>query len=241
LATNQIQHNAIDHRPERLHQIKHQRRSILMVGMQIATRRIVAYYGGGLSLPLDQLGDVSAPGDVSAFLKSGTNASSKHSNLHLEAIMPEGIVPSIIGAVSTVAAAVITAYREEIIDLIRGRLWANSDLKGIWDCEWQVNFPKKDESIQDSVTLTRVSGERIRGIGSTPQVGSYKLQGRLSRASLATFYYEGTGAKARTLGGVVILKLSNDWHEFKGHWHESTNAGFIGGTTVWRKRTATAL
>jgi hypothetical protein len=112
-------------------------------------------------------------------------------------------------------------------------------LRGDWDCEWDVTFPRgKAETYHDVVTFERISAEHIRATGRTPGVGSYRLSGRLSEASLVTFYYQGISDLKRTLGGVVILELNANWNTLAGYWYEYTSdRKMIGGRTRWTKAT----
>jgi hypothetical protein len=154
--------------------------------------------------------------------------------------MPEGILPAVIAAAGTVLAAgvgaILKTFSEDLIDLFSGRLFSNRDLKGNWDCKWEVTIPDKQKGYLDVVEFKGVSGERIRAVGTTRNFGSYKLRGRLSQASLLTFYYEGAGKKSRTLGGVVILELNAVRNKLIGRWYEYTeDRKIIGGATEWTK------
>ena len=153
--------------------------------------------------------------------------------------MSTDLVVGLIGFAGAVAGAIINAYSVELKALALGRLNRDKDLVGEWDCEWDIVVPEKKPTIQDTVTIERIYGEKVRAIAQTPRIGGYRLAGRISPSNLLTFFYEGL-ADLRPLGGVVILDLDAGRNKMSGHWYEyKEDRTFIGGATRWRKRTAT--
>jgi len=145
----------------------------------------------------------------------------------------DGIAAALIGAAGTIAGALIAAYREWFIDVFRGR--PHKGLIGDWQCKWDVKIPAPEESIHDIVTIDKITAENVRGTGRTPDVGSYRLTGRLTDTNLMTLYYEGIESR-RSLGGVAILHLDGDGNTMNGYWYEfRPDRKFIGGSTEWTK------
>ena len=156
--------------------------------------------------------------------------------------MADGILTALIGLAGTVAGAFISAYSEELKALVQGRLKRDGDLCGSWDCRWDVTLPeedspiKKEYPIEDMVVFETISAERIRAIGRTRGVGAYRLDGRISRSYLVTFFYQGIGSPRQPLGGVVILELNAGRNKLTGYWYEySEDREIIGGKTEWTK------
>lgn len=148
---------------------------------------------------------------------------------------------ALIGFAGALAGAFINAYSTELKALVFGRLNRNKDLVGEWDCIWDIEIPEKHPSIQDTVTIEKISGESVRAVAHTPAVGKYRLAGRISQSSLLTFFYEGLDDR-RPLGGVIILELNAVRNEMHGYWHEySPKRVIIGGATRWKKRTASIV
>jgi hypothetical protein len=154
------------------------------------------------------------------------------------ATMSTQVAAALISGVSALIGVLITAYSAELKDFFLGRLNRNKDLLGEWDCSWDIDNPAKDGSVQDIVTIQKISGEAIRAIANTPSVGKYRLTGRISQSSLVTFFWEGLHDR-RPLGGVVILELSVVRNKMDGYWHQyGPERIIIGGATQWKRRTA---
>jgi hypothetical protein len=157
--------------------------------------------------------------------------------------MADGILTALIGLVGTVAGALIGVYSEELKAVAQGRLKRGSDLRSDWQCKWEMmTFPKKGSSIkktsliEDTVTIEKVSAERIWAIGRTHGVGAYRLEGRISQSNLVTFFYQGIDNSRQPLGGVVILELNPGRNKLTGYWYEYGEDGeIIGGKTEWNK------
>ena len=152
--------------------------------------------------------------------------------------MSTQLAVALIGVAGALGGAFINAYSEELKALFLGRLNQNKGLLGEWDCLWDIDTPEKEPSIQDTVTIEKISGELIRAVANTPAVGKYRLTGRISQSSLVTFFYEGLDDR-RPLGGVVILELNAKRNEMHGYWHEyGSKRIIVGGATLWKRRTA---
>jgi hypothetical protein len=156
--------------------------------------------------------------------------------------MADGVLTALIGLAGTVAGAFISAYSEELKALMQGRLKRDRDLCGNCECRWDATLPeggspsKKEYPIEDMVAIEAISAERIRAIGRTRGVGEYRLDGRISRSYLVTFFYQGIGSPRQPLGGVVILELNAGRNKLTGYWYEyDEDREIVGGKTVWTK------
>lgn len=146
------------------------------------------------------------------------------------------LASALIGVGGAVAGTLITVYSDELKAIFMGRLKRNRDLLGDWDCTWTVDLPERAPPYQDIVTINKVSGEAIRGVAYTRDVGPYRLSGRASESSRVTLFYEGLEGR-RPLGGVIILELNAVRDEMRELWLEHhREGGLIGGATQWKHR-----
>jgi hypothetical protein len=152
--------------------------------------------------------------------------------------MDSTLIAAIIGAISTVVVAIVTAFASEIRELLTGNAQTNSDLVGKWKCTWLLDKELGDydkQQFEDLVKISKAWGEEISGIGINNEYGDYKFNGRISRSLLVTLHYEGTEEK-QFLGGVIIMELNVMRNEMRGYWYEyGRERKIIGGSTVWKK------
>ena len=149
--------------------------------------------------------------------------------------MSTEVTVALIGLVGIVATALITAYAHDLKALATGRLKRDRDLLGDWNAIWAYEALGVEQPIRDTVTIQKVSGERVQALGQVPGIGKYPLVGRISLSNLVTFFYEGVENK-RALGGVVILQLNGSRNEMNGYWVEyDDERKFTKGTVRWRK------
>jgi hypothetical protein len=154
--------------------------------------------------------------------------------------MADSIVTALIGLGGAiggaVGAALIGVYAEELRALLPGQFTSNRDLKGNWDCDWEVTFPKEEHTIKDVVTIEKTTPERVSAIGHTHSQGSYHLRGQIFASNLVTFIYQGIEDRYRPFGGVVILELNAGRNRLIGYWYEyMQDRVIVGGKTVWTK------
>lgn len=152
--------------------------------------------------------------------------------------MDSTVIAAIIGAVTTVLVAIITAFASELKVLLAGKAQINADLAGKWRCTWLLGKDQGDydkQQFEDLVKISKVLGEKISGAGVNNEYGNYKFAGRISRSSLVTLHYEGVEER-QFLGGVIIMELNSTRTEMRGYWYEyGRERKIVGGTTVWQK------
>ena len=152
--------------------------------------------------------------------------------------MNSTVIAAIIGAVTTVLVAIVTAFASELKVLLAGNARINADLVGKWRCTWFLEKDQGDydkQQFEDLAKISKVWGERILGNGVNNEYGDYKFAGRISRSSLITLHYEGAEEK-QFLGGVIIMELNPTRNEMRGYWYEyGRERKIVGGTTVWQK------
>lgn len=150
--------------------------------------------------------------------------------------MPPEVGAAVIAAVGVIVGAIITSFREEIINFIR-RTGRFAFFKGMWQCRWSILAPAgiDPNQVDDQVSIDRVNGALIRGMGSTPGFGRYQLDGRASEFA-ATLQYCGEGER-KDLVGVVILQKRSPLR-LEGVWCQYSADGTLkSGTTTWEKIT----
>ena len=147
------------------------------------------------------------------------------------------VVAALIGIAGTLVGGLLGAFREDVRALFRRGREPNRDLIGTWVATWTIEQPPA-ESVKDSISISRVVGEKVEGQGVFPDLGPYLISGRLSPANLLTLTYEGIGTK-RSLGGVIIVHLNASRTEMQGHWIEyAEDRSFTRGQVQMRKSAA---
>jgi len=145
-------------------------------------------------------------------------------------------VTTIFAAVAGAAAgAAVKASAPYLGEVVAGKVRINSKLVGEWRCTWICPPEAEEEKIDDRVTISKVRGERLWGLGDNTKYGGYKITGRVSPSLLVTLHYEGLNER-QPLGGVVIMELYPTWDKMKGKWYEyGRKRMIIGGSTSWEK------
>ena len=149
--------------------------------------------------------------------------------------MSPEIVAALVGIAGTVIGALLGVFKDDLRSRFSAAAASNTDLVGAWSAMWTIDGAEAAAPLQDSIHFKRVSGETIEGEGIFPDLGPYRVAGRLSPANLLTLTYEGIGTK-RALGGVIILHLNGSRTEMDGLWIEySDNRSFTRGSVRLRK------
>lgn len=144
--------------------------------------------------------------------------------------MPTEVTSALIGVAGTIIGALGGAFRDDIRSFLKRSEAPNKDLLGLWTATWTIERPRGRPDIKDAITVKRVLGERLEGEGIFPELGPYRVQGRLTQSNLVTLTYEGIGEK-RSLGGVIILQLNASRTEMEGHWIEcNEDRSFLRGS-----------
>jgi hypothetical protein len=141
---------------------------------------------------------------------------------------------AIIGAAATVSAALIGAYHDEVKGLLKSIFFKKNEyLLGAWDCTWDTQTPAGRPQIIDSVRIESVRGQLVKGTGTTPGFGEWKLQGRVTQFA-ASFSYSGVESKF-DLPGALVLRIANP-NQMTGAWAQYSGTGdVISGTTGWKR------
>lgn len=84
----------------------------------------------------------------------------------------------------------------------------NGYLLGSWDCTWDTLVPAARPQIRDTVNITSVHGNLVKGHGSTPGFGDWDIDGRVSPLAVS-FSYSGR-AKKQNLPGAIVLKIAKN-------------------------------
>jgi hypothetical protein len=85
------------------------------------------------------------------------------------------------------------------------------------------------------VNIISVSGNLIKGNGSTPGYGTWNMDGRVAHLALSASY--SGEAINRNLPGSLVLKIVNN-DEMSGAWAQYSRTGdVLSGTTSWRRAT----
>ena len=141
------------------------------------------------------------------------------------------VIAALIGAAATIVIALIANH--EALRLFLVNPW--SGYKGQYECQWWVTAGTDGQSrILDSVTISKVAGERIMGTGCTVGAGSWAIRGRArSNAIAADYTFVDSGRQGEI--GVVLLKMVGP-KLYSGHWVQFKSDGtFDYGTTEWKK------
>ena len=152
--------------------------------------------------------------------------------------MEKEITAGIIGAVGAVVGAAIAGFKDEIKNFFRFRASKdNQYLLGTWDCTWVALTSPPNEPIKDSVKITSVSGNLVKGAGSTPGGGDWELDGKA--ADLAVSFSYSVPQQQQFRPGAVVLKKDNP-NQMSGAWAEYKVHGDVqSGTTTWNRRPST--
>ena len=112
-------------------------------------------------------------------------------------------VAVIVAPATTVAGALIGAYHDELKGLLRSIFSKKNEyLLGVWDCAWDTQVPAGRAQITDSVHMESVRGQLVKGTGTTPGIGEWKLQGRVTQFA-ASFSYAGVATRFDLPGAIV--------------------------------------
>lgn len=148
--------------------------------------------------------------------------------------MDTAVLVAIISALGLIIAALISSYHDDIINMLKLR-GHYGFYKGTWVCQWTILSPPPAENslVQDQVSITRVRGALLKGRGSAPGFGPYRIDGKASEFA-ATLEYCGEN-ESKDLVGVVILKKSSP-RRLDGVWCQySADGSLKSGTTTWEK------
>lgn len=144
------------------------------------------------------------------------------------------VTAAILGVVGTVGAAVVTAYRDEIKNVLL-RTKDHDYLRATWQCTWDItSHPAVSPShIVDQVKITKVTGKLVKGEGSTPGYGKWQLEGKATQFAV-TLSYSGENTMKDAVGVVIVKKESPT--KLNGVWCQYASDGSLrSGTTVWDK------
>jgi hypothetical protein len=148
-------------------------------------------------------------------------------------VAPEVIAAFITGGFGIGVAALGQA--EPIASLFNGRNRQSGLLRGTWHCTW-TDTASPGIPVNDTVTISRTFGGRLRGEGAAADYGSYRLRGEVSRLT-ATMRYEGTQHGSKEQTGVVILHLGSDGDLLTGCWSQlGRDSTWRSGTTSWKRQ-----
>lgn len=139
------------------------------------------------------------------------------------------------GLAIALIVGIITAFKEEIINSFGTKQFKY--LKGQWTCEWHEDPNRKyggGQTINDSITITKVFGKLIKGYGSTGTLGKWKINGRISECVIAFSYIPQSDSKKHNLG-VVILEVGSNKTLLTGKWYQYNSIELVGGITTWKK------
>lgn len=149
--------------------------------------------------------------------------------------MSTEVIAALIGIAGTILGAILGVFKDDLRAKFSSTARDNADIIGPWAATWSIDGATDPTPIHDSIQIKRVAGESVEGEGIFPNLGPYKIIGRLSPANLLTLTYEGIGTK-RSLGGVIILHLNGSRTEMDGHWVEyADNRSFTKGQVRLRK------
>src|SRR5260370_37636497 len=140
----------------------------------------------------------------------------------------------IIAICSAAVGGTITVFREDIRNIFNfGASGANEYLLGAWDCSSTTLAPARPQ-IQDTVKITRVRGNSVKGVGTTPTFGNWDLDGRVAHLAVS-FSHSGRGSQKHVPGAIVLKKDGND--RMSGAWAQYSGTGeeVISGTTEWHR------
>ncbi len=149
--------------------------------------------------------------------------------------MTDTLTVAVIGAAATVAGALIGAYHDELKGLLRSIFSKKNEyLLGVWDCAWDTQVPAGRAQITDSVHMESVRGQLVKGTGTTPGIGEWKLQGRVTQFA-ASFSYAGVATRF-DLPGAIVLRIATP-RQMTGAWAQYSGTGdVISGITTWNRR-----
>jgi hypothetical protein len=149
--------------------------------------------------------------------------------------MDATIVAGILGLAGTLGAALITAYRDEIKNLVFVRTKEHDYLLATWQCTWDITSDTvvPARQITDQVTINAVNGCLIKGEGATADYGKWPAEGKATPFAV-TLSYSGDEAMKDSVGVVILKKESPT--RLNGVWCQYfSDGGLKGGTTVWKK------
>jgi hypothetical protein len=148
--------------------------------------------------------------------------------------MDPQVKAAIVGGICVVVSALLTNYREEILNLFSSSR-QSKDMKGTWRSSWTIMSPggASPNLVEDQVTISKARGRNLRGEGVTPGKGKWRVDGRVT-PYVVTLDYRGSGDN-KDLVGVVILKRQTD-RMMEGVWCQYTSSGALqSGSTQWQK------
>lgn len=146
--------------------------------------------------------------------------------------MQPQVEAAMLSGIFGIVGVAIGTFQEEIRSAFHLASRKNNYLLDLWNCTWDTQAPAIRPQIRDTVTITHVHGNLIKGKGSTPGWGRWDLEGRASDLAVC-FTYLGK-EKQHLLGSTVLKKVNND--EMTGVWAQYSEDGdVLSGITSWRR------
>jgi hypothetical protein len=122
--------------------------------------------------------------------------------------MSDTVKAAVITGVFSIVTFVLGIYQEDIRNYFNsGATSQNQELLGKWIGTWNITSPEKKSLPPDTITITTVCGTLVKGVGSTPELGDYELDGRATGLAVS-FWYTGKSDQQRQLPGAIALKGS---------------------------------
>lgn len=145
------------------------------------------------------------------------------------------VITAAIGAAVSIITFVGGIYQEEIRNAFNSTATSQNEyLVGKWIGTWNITSPAKKSLPSDTITITRVRGTLVKGVGSTAELGDYDLDGRATDLAVS-FSYTGKNEQQRQLPGAIVLKKVNP-NLMTGAWTQyMLDGGVVSGTTEWRR------
>jgi hypothetical protein len=145
------------------------------------------------------------------------------------------VITGVIGGFFGILTFVGGIYQEDIRNYFNsGATSQNQFLVGKWIGTWNIVSPEKKSLPPDTITITTVRGTLVKGVGSTPELGDYDLDGRATDLAVS-FSYTGKSDQQRQLPGAIVLKKVNP-NLMTGAWTQYMLSGdVVSGTAEWRR------
>ncbi|MFN0031539.1 MAG: hypothetical protein ACKVOR_05215 [Flavobacteriales bacterium] len=162
----------------------------------------------------------------------------------------------ILGILGVCVTSLLTVYGDKLLNFaVGGR--KHKWLKGEWQAEWEFSTPEElaiykakypqfivrildntKDGIADSITIEKVYGKIISGVGRHPERGTWKFTGRIEHSTIRC-HYTSDAEGFKNLAGVFILQFDeNIRNKMDGKWLQNTSLQqglIIGGDAVWRR------
>lgn len=154
--------------------------------------------------------------------------------------MDASIFSAITGLTGAIVGATIKTFAPEIVDVFRRTSKHNKDLLAEWTCEWHVKSGSKIiETLTDSVTIEKITLNKVWVTGISNRFTKYELQGKMSPSNILTLTFHADSLPNMT--GVAILSLSWRRNEMLGYWIQNYENRFVGGEVKWVKGKTTPI